>query len=84
MAQGPMVVNEVLCHIISSVRNMSRIRQIQEAVRNLFNQQAVHEAFHQYHTLGRKGLTARAKASDKIIKFIIEWMKEDEGGTFCS
>ena len=57
---------------------MSTIRQIQEAVINLFNQQAVHEAFHLYDTLRRKGW---AKASDKIIKCIMEWMTKDEGGT---
>ena len=46
----------------------------------MFNQQAVQEAFHLYHTLRRKGLTSRAKASDKILKCIMEWMTEDEGG----
>ena len=74
----PMIVNEVLCYI-NCVRNTATIRQIKEAVINLFNQQAVHEAFHQYHTLRRKGLTSRAKASDKILKCIMEWMTEDEG-----
>ena len=58
---------------------MSTIRQIREAVINLFNQQAVQEAFHLYHTLRRKGLTYRANASDKIIKCIMEWMTVDEG-----
>ena len=80
MAPWPIVANEVLCSI-SSVRNTSTIRQIQEAVINLFNQQAVHEAFHVYHILRRKGLTSRAKASDKIIKSITELITEDEGGT---
>ena len=70
----------MFCYI-SSVRNTSTIRQIQKAVINLFNQQAVHVAFHLYHTLRRKGLMSRAKASDKIIKCIIEWMTEDKGGT---
>ena len=78
MATRPMVVNEVLCYI-SCVRNTSTIRQIKEAVINLFNQQAVQEAFHLYHNLRRKGLTSRAKASDKMIKCIMEWMTEDEG-----
>ena len=78
MASRPMIVNEVLCYI-NCVRNTSTIRQIQEAVINLFNQQAVQEVFHLYHTLRRKGLTSRAKASDKIIKCIMEWMTEDGG-----
>ena len=60
---------------------MSTIRQIQEAVINIFNQQALPEAFHLYHTLRRKGLRSRAKTSDKIIKCIMEWMTEDESGT---
>ena len=78
MAARPMVVNKVLCYK-SCVRNTSTIRQIREAVLSLFNQQAVKEAFHLYHTLRRKGLTSRGKTSDKIIKCIIEWMTEDEG-----
>ena len=78
MAARPMIINEVLCYI-SCVRNTSTIRQIQEAVINLFNQQAVQETFHLYHTIRRKGLTSRVKASDKIIKCIMEWMTEDEG-----
>ena len=77
MAARLMIVNEVLCYI-SCVRNTSTIRHIQEAVINLFNQQAVQEAFHLYHTLRRKGLISRAKASDKIIKCIMEWMTEEE------
>ena len=48
---------------------------------NLFHQQAVHEAFHLYHDLRGNVLTSRAKASDKMIKCIIEWMTEDEGDT---
>ena len=44
----------------------------------MFNQQAVHEAFHLYHDLRGKGLTSRAKASDKIIRSIMELMTEDE------
>ena len=76
--QGHMVVNEVLCYI-SSGKNTSTIRQIKEAVINLFNQQAVDEAFHLYYDLRGKGLTSSAKASDKIIKCIMEWMTVDEG-----
>ena len=45
MTQRPMVVNEVLCYI-SSVRNTSTVRQIQEAGIKLFNQPSVHEVFH--------------------------------------
>ena len=74
MAPRPMIINEVLCYI-SCERNVSTIRQIQEAVISRFNQQAVQKAFHLYHTLRRKGLTlrrkdltSRAKASDKIIR----------------
>ena len=78
MAQGPMVVNVALC-CISSVRNTPTIRQIQESVINLFIHQAVHEAFHLYRDLRGKDLTSIAKASDKIIKCIMEWMTEDEG-----
>ena len=52
---------------------------MQEAAINLFNQQAVREVLHLYHTLRRKGLTSRAKVSDKIIKCIMEWITEDEG-----
>ena len=70
----------MLCYIIG-VRNTSTIIQIQEAVINLFNQQAVHETFHLYHYLRGKGLTSRAKTSDKLIKFITEWLSEDEGDT---
>ena len=78
MAARPMIVNEVLCYI-SCVRNTSTIRQIQEAVINLFNLEAVQEEFHLYHTLRRKGLTSWVMTSDKIIKCIMEWMTEDKG-----
>ena len=60
---------------------MSTIRQIQEAVINIFNKQAVNEAFRLYHNLRGKSLTSRAKASDKMIKFNMERMTEDECGT---
>ena len=60
---------------------MSTITQIQEAVINLFHQQAVQEAFDLYHDLQEKGLTSRAKDSDKITKCIIEWVTEDKGDT---
>ena len=60
MAEGPKVENEVLCYI-RSVRNRSTIiRQIQEAVINLFNQQAVHEEFHTLDFRG-KFLTSRQR-----------------------
>ena len=64
------------------------IRQIQEAVINLMNQQAEHEAFHLYHGLRGKGLTSRAKGpADKIIKYI--FLMDERCGwygnrTFCS
>ena len=43
--------------------------------------QAVHEAFHLYHTFRRQCLTSRANTTDKIVKCIMEWMTEDKGGT---
>ena len=50
MAARPMIVNEVLCYI-SCVRNTFTITKIKEAVINLFNQQALQEAFHLYPEL---------------------------------
>ena len=41
----------------------------------------MHEAFHLYHDLRLKGPTSREKASDKMIKCIMEWMTEDEDDT---
>ena len=74
------VVNEILC-VMKGWKKLPTARQINEAVRNLFNKQALHEAVHLYGDLRGKGRTLRANTPEKMIKTIMERMTEDEGDT---
>ena len=78
--QCPIVINEILCYI-QGVRNTPTVRQIQEAVISLFNEQKLHAALLLYHEHRRKGLILRGRTPEKHIRCILDRMLEDEGDT---
>ena len=60
----PAVVNEIFYYIRGAI-NISTASQIHEAVKNLFNKRAFHDALHLYHDLQGKGLILSVKTPGK-------------------
>ena len=78
--QAPIVVNEILCYI-QCIMNTATMREILEAVISLFNEQKLHAALLLYHEHRGKGLILKARAPERHIKCILDWMLEDEADT---